>query len=195
MAFESPLISRLDAVNTMLMSMGEPSINSLEGAAVDANMANDLITEVSTAVQNKGWHWNTEVHKLSPSNTGEINLPANTARVDAIRESRGTDVVQRGLRLFDRENNSYVFATALTLELIVILDFAELPLSAKRYIVTRAARLLQERLLGSDTLSKFTQNDEATAWLDLMEAETQTRGDNMLSGSWSVASILARGNF
>lgn len=188
-------LTKLDAVNIMLSSMGEPQINSLDGVAVDAQMAASLIDETSMTVQSMGWHWNREIHSLSPDTNGEIVLPANTARIDTVNGSQTTDVVQRGQRLFDVANNTYQFTDPLEVEIFVILEFEDLPLPAKNYITIRAARILQQRLLGSDTLYKFVQQDEQTAWIALQTDNAAVTDANMLTDSWSVGRILSRGFF
>lgn len=192
--FNTPM-TKLDAVNVCLSSMGEPVINSLDGASVDAQMASDLVDETSRSVQSAGWHWNRERHTISPDVNGQIVLPANTARVDTIEGDRSTDVIQRGGKLFDRYNNTYQFSNPLVLEITVILPFEDMPLAAKEYVTYRAARILQARLLGSDSLFRFTQLDEQTSYLNLLRDEAEVTDNNMLYDSWQTHSILSRGYF
>jgi len=195
MTFPINPMTKLDAVNICLSSMGEPTVNSLDGAAVDAQMASDLIDEQTRAVQAIGWHWNRETHTLSPNVAGEIVLPSNTLRVDSINESRSVDVVQRGLKLFNRETTSYIFDKPLTVELYVQLPFEELTFSAKNFITVRSAKLLQSRLLGSETLNKYLQTNEQTAWTVLMQEEADVYDGNMLYDSASTNAIVSRGYF
>lgn len=188
-------MTKLEAVNICLSSMGEPVVNTLDGAAIDAQMASDLIDETSRSVQGMGWHWNREKHTLSPNVNSEIVLPANTLRVDTIDDNRDTNVVYRGGKLFDVENASYQFSKELKLEIYVALPFEDLPYAAKQFITMRAARMLQQRLLGSETLAKFASADEQRAWVVLMQEETETYDGNVLYDSWSTRSILTRGYF
>lgn len=192
--YNSPM-TKLDAVNICLSSMGEPVINSLDGASVDAQMASDLIDETSRSVQAEGWHWNRERHTITPNFNSEIVLPANTARIDTIEDNRDTDVIQRGGKLFNRKDNTYTFDEPLKVEIFVILPFEDLPLAAKNLITYRAARILQQRLLGSETINKFNQQEEQRAWLTMLQDEADVADHNMLYDSWQTYSILARGNF
>lgn len=194
MAVNTPM-TKLDAVNICLSSMGEPVINTLDGASVDAQIAADIVEEVSRSVQTEGWHWNRERHILSPNTNKEILLPSNTARIDTIEDDTSIDVIQRGIRLFNRITNSYIFDKPLRLRIYVILLFEDLPLAAKNYVTYKAARLFQQRVLGSETLHKFGQEDERRAWLTLLQAESDTGDYNMLTDSWQTASILSRANF
>jgi hypothetical protein len=195
MSFPITPLTKLDAVNICLSTMGEPTVNTLDGAAVDAQMASDLVDETSRSVQGIGWHWNREKHTLSPNVNSEIILPANTLRVDTVDYDRTTDVVQRGGKLFDVENSTYTFDKELKVEVYVQLSFEELPFAAKQFITMRAARLLQQRLLGSDTLYKFSAQDEQRAWTVLMQEETEVADGNMLYDSWDTRKIVSRGYF
>lgn len=194
MSFTISPMTKLDAVNICLSSMGEPVVNSLDGAAVDAQMASDLVDETSRSVQSMGWHWNYERHTLSPDVNGEIVLPQNTLRVDTIQDNRTTDVVQRGLKLFDVNNATYQFTDPLKVEMFVQLPFEDLPTSAKQFITVRASRTLQQRLLGSDTLDKYTKEAEMRAWVLLMQEEADTIDANMLD-AWQTQRIIQRGYF
>jgi len=195
MAYFNTPMTKLDAVNICLSSMGEPMINALDGSSVDAQMASDLIDETSRTVQAEGWHWNRERHLLIPNTLNQINLPANTARVDTVEDSRTTDVIQRGGKLFNRYENTHTFTDPIRLEIYVILPFEDMPLAAKNYVTYKSARLFQQRVLGSETLSKFNQNDEQRAWLTLLQEEADVADYNMLDDSWQTASILNRHHF
>ena len=188
-------MTKLDAVNIALSSMGEPVINTLDGASVDAQMAADLVDETSRSIQSQGWQWNRERHVLSPNVNNQIVLPANTARVDTVETDRPTDVIQRGGKLFDRANNTYTFDKTLILEIYVILPFEDLPLAAKNAIAYKAAMILQQRLLGSETLYKFAQAEAQRAWLTLLQEEAEVGDHNMLYDSWQTSSILNRSSF
>lgn len=188
-------MTKLQAINICLSAMGEPVINSLDDAAVDAQMASDIVDETTSSVQSEGWDWNTEKHTLSPTVDGFILLPDNTIRVDTIEADAGTDVIQRGLKLFNRDTSSFIFTKPLRLSLTVILSFDDLPFTAKQFIAIRAARVFQQRSLGSDTLYKFDQADEQRAWAVLMQEEAETMDANILRDNWSTSSIVNRWHF
>lgn len=194
MAYYNAPMTKLDAVNLCLSSMGEPQISTLSGDVLDAQIASDLIDETSRSVQSRGWHWNLEKYKLSPNQAGQISLPPNTARVDSIKNSE-FDVVQRGTRLFNRTDNTYQFTTTVEVELYVLLPFEELTLSAKNYIALRSARILQQRLLGSEVLFKFNQIDENQAWIVLLQEEADVGDYNVLYDNNSTGSMLMRNNY
>lgn len=188
-------MTKLDAVNICLSAMGEPKINSLDGSAIDAQIASDLIDETSRSVQSRGWHWNRDKYNLSPNVAGEIALPSNTARIDTVDGDRNVDVIARGTKLFNKETNSTIFTDPLTLEIYVFLEFDDLPYAAKQYITMRSSRLFQQRVLGSPALSEYSQEEERQAYLVLLQDESETGDYNMLYDSASTYSILDRSNF
>jgi hypothetical protein len=186
-------VSKLDAVNICLSSIGEPKVVSLEDSGVDALMAADIIDETSRSVQLRGWHWNREIHTISPDNSGFLNLPANTGKVDSVGTSYDVDVVQRGMRLFNRATNSYVFTKAIQVELFAILAWDDLSATIKDYIAAAAAMVLQQRILGSTELDGYLKAKATSAWHELIRDDLANSDNNMLTDSYTTQSMLSRG--
>lgn len=187
--------TELEAVNLMLDVIGESPITTLQDSAVvDAVKAKQVLSEVSRAVQSIGWHFNTEENYVLVPTVfeKEIQLPANCLQVRTVYPNETTDVAQRGQRLYDRQKHSFQFDNGLTVDMIILLPFEELPETARYYIAIRAARVFQARTVGSETLYKFTADDEAMALASLKKAEGRTRKVNMFTSSWSVAKNLQR---
>lgn len=191
------MTSELDAVNIMLGTIGESPINSLDAATgvVDAVTARAILSEVSVQVQEEGWHFNTEYEFiLTPSlDTKEIYVPANTIEVDASEYDRNNiDVAIRGNRLYDRKNKTFQFQQDIKADLTILLEFNELPQAARHYITVRAARVFQQRVIGSDTLGSFTERDEARALRSMRRYESKTADYNILTGNYSVMRTIDR---
>ena len=187
------LTTELDAINTMLSIIGEAPVNSVEDTGViDAVLARQILTETSRQVQATGWHWNIEYGvKLQPTfpTPGDIYVPANTISVDA--EDTSIDVVQRGVRLYDRKNRTYKFSSPITVTLKLLLEFEELPQIARHYIMIRSGRIFQDRVVGSQTLAGFNEKDEKVALVTLRNDEAEN-GDYNVMSNWSVGRVLAR---
>ena len=188
--------TELDAINIMLGTIGESPINSLDAATgvVDAVTARSILSEVSVQVQEEGWHFNTEYEfDLNPSlDTKEIYIPANAIEVDTSPYDRDYDVAIRGQRLYDRGNKTYSFTKSLKCDLTVLLEFNELPQAARHYITIRAARVFQQRVVGSDTLGSFTEKDEARALRSMRRYEARTADYNILTSNYSVMRVIDR---
>ena len=189
------MTTELDAVNIMLGTIGESPINSLDAATgvVDAVTARSILAEVSVQVQEEGWHFNTDYEfDLTPDNSGFIYVPSNAIEVDTSPYSRDYDVAIRGNRLYDRGNKTYVFSKPLKADLTILLEFNELPQAARHYITVRAARVFQQRVVGSDTLNGFTQADESRALRAIRRYEARTADYNILTSNYSVMRVIDR---
>jgi hypothetical protein len=188
-------MTKLEAVNICLSVMGQPKVTDLSGSAVDAEIAADLIDEVSREVQNKGWHWNREQHELPPTAGNEIVVPDNAIRIDTDRTDLLINVTVRGNRLFNLTDNTYTFTTPVKVGFIVYLEFDELPASAKDFIAKKAARLFQERMLGSTTLTQFQAEDLARLWAEMQREDIAAGDYNALRDNYTVATMINRGSF
>lgn len=157
--------TELEVVNQMLGTIMEAPINSLLGVeSLDAQKAIGILAEESRALQQTGWNFNTEVaYPLAQDAfTGEITLPLNCLSVDASPEVP-LDLIQRGNRLYDRGNHTYVIGKTVKVDMTILLPFNDLPEVARRYIAVKSCRVFQKRQVGSTTLDAFTQEDENTA--------------------------------
>ena len=184
--------TELEAINTMLSTIGESPVNAVEDTGnVDVVIARQILQTVSREVQARGWHFNTEInYTITPDSEGYLVLPNTVLKVDTVYPDSSKDVVVRGSRLYDREKHTYVFTDAVKVDMTILLTFDELPEVARNYVTIRASRIFQERVVGSDTLHAFNSQDEARAMVSLMEYEADTADLNILSGNYSVYRIL-----
>ena len=168
--------SKLDAVNSILLGIGEAPVNTLGSGLQEAEIAEVTLNNINREVQTVGWHFNTEVrYTLAKNSDGIINIPSNCLKVDvtAVLRDYNTDVVERNRQLYDRVKNSFIFTEDIETDIVVFLDFEAIPEAARRYITLRAARKFQENILGSSTLSKLQADEEKLALFALREAESE----------------------
>jgi hypothetical protein len=169
------LTTQLEAVNSMLGHIGESPVNSISSSAslpVSVSTAIAALNEISKEVQTEGWHFNTEIGvKYTPSN-GSITIGTDIIQFDPVDTS--VDIVQRGSTLFDRKNNTTTFTSDLTVNQVRLLDFDSLPEVARRYIILKASRVFQGRIIGSKELEALIARDEYTARANLLEADSRT---------------------
>lgn len=178
--------SFLEAVNRVLQMMGEAPVNSLNGQYGLALQAQDSLNDVSRKLQSEGWSFNTDREKLLQRNasTNQIAVGPNISRVviDAYRYP-ALDIVQRGDKLYDRYNNTYVFDQDLYVDMTIILEWEELPEHARQYITIKAGRQLQEAILGSVDLTKINLTAEMEAKALFLDEETVVNDHSMLRGN------------
>ena len=189
--------TKLEAINELLEAISESPVNSESNTGlVEADLAATRIDKISRQVQKRGWHWNTlKDYTIDPDTDGYIQLPAATLKVDTTGSSQHLDLVQRGLRLYDRDNNTFVINKSVKVDITLYLDFTDLPENARDFITMKSARKFQERLFGSSELSQFDRDDEQQAWFDLLDAESDAADYNMLRDNMSVFRIINRKYF
>jgi len=192
------LTSKLEAVNTMLSAIAESPVNQLGAEApADASLAENILDETIKEVQSEGWHFNSHYDwDLALDGDSKIPLPSNTVRVDIPKGQNSTiDIIQRGGYLYDRKGNTDVFTSSVSdVDIVFMLDWAEIPEVARRYMIIKAARVFGDRTLGSNQHHTFTMQDEMRALATLREYETDT-ADLTIFDHRDVSSSLDRGPF
>ena len=188
----------IQAVNMMLTTIGEQPIKNLNDNAglQDASIAQDILHSTSRQVQSKGWIFNTDLQVTkTPNGKGKFVVEPNILRVDSTSKKRSTteDIVERAGFLYDRENNTDVFASDATVVVdeITFLPFNSLPEVARRYIAVKAARIFHDRIVGSGELHRFFQEDELTAWAELLEYQSEV-GDFNIFDDYDTFRVLDR---
>jgi len=186
--------TELECINIMLAAIGEAPVNSLTGTVpVDVRMAQSTLTEVNKQVQSEGWSFNTEID-VTLTRDGNNNIPLGTdvLRVDAqTHDHPSIDPIQRGLKLYDRKNNTFVFDENLKCTVVYFRSFDELPEQARSYMTIKAARIFVDRLISDQSLRTYTQEDEIRARSVLMETDLSNADHNMLIGDPSISDAIS----
>lgn len=191
----SNIKSELAAVNACLSSIGEQPVNSLaQSQSSDVALARGIINEVMLGVQGRGWSWNREYAlPITPDADGNIFLPVNTMRVDvayASEDAARYAVTQRGSRLYDLRGHTFAFPATVTVDLVSLIPFEDLPAAASAYIATASVQLFQARQQGSSLVFRVGQ-DQATAALALLEQnEDEVTDFDSIHGNADVMQAL-----
>ena len=185
----SPM-DELEAVNLILRNDGESPVSSLSntgfGEAADALA---VLRQTSRSIQTSGWTFNTDYEmKFTPDTDGNIFLPKSTLWFTPAGLSKGHLYVQRAGKLYDPEENTFVFASPVYLDICTMQDFADMTEPARAYIAIVAARKFQGESTGSPAQDNITADDEMMAKVNLEKAESRVhrrgglRVPNALSG-------------
>lgn len=185
--------TKLEAVNIMLSAIGEAPVNRLSSGLVEAETAETILNQINRSVQAEGWHFNREKNvQVDPTYAGEIILAKNTIRADAMPEHNSEfDLTQRGGKMYDLTNHTFNIGKSIKLDIVYELDFVDLPAVARRYIAVKAARILQDQIVGAGDLHSFGQNDEMEALIQLKDFENETADFN-IANNYDVYRILDR---
>tara|TARA_R100000149_G_scaffold21888_1_gene8294 strand:- start:395 stop:1003 length:609 start_codon:yes stop_codon:yes gene_type:complete len=186
--------TELECINIMLAAIGEAPVNSLTGTVpVDVRIAQSTLTEVNKQVQAEGWSFNTEIDvTLTRNASNNIVLGTDVLRVDAqTHDHPSIDPIQRGLKLYDRKNNTFVFDEDLKCTVVYFRSFDELPEQARSYMTIKAARIFVDRLVSDQSLRTYTQEDEIRARSVLMETDLSNADHNMLIGDPAISDAIS----
>ena len=186
--------TELECINIMLAAIGEAPVNSLTGTVpVDVRIAQSTLTEVNKQVQAEGWSFNTEIDvTLTRNASNNIVLGTDVLRVDAqTHDHPSIDPIQRGLKLYDRKNNTFIFDEDLKCTVVYFRSFDELPEQARSYMTIKAARIFVDRMVSDQSLRTYTQEDEIRARSVLMETDLSNADHNMLIGDPAISDAIS----
>lgn len=178
------LMSELEAVNKILAVAGDSPVQTLDDDYIQADLALAVLTRASRKVQSAGWWFNEEErYPLIPDIGGLITLGTNV--ISAVANDDAGTVVQRGNRLYDRQERTYVFTQQVLVDTILMLDWTELPQSAREYITDVACTQYNNDFFGSNDIRENLAKNEQMTYLILKQEDTDSRDINMLSNSRS----------
>lgn len=184
----------LDAVNEMLMSIGQAPVNSLSTTGIrDLSIAVYTLGFVSRQVQSQGWYYNRDEYVLW---TADINtrypIPANMLSVRFFDSTRNGAIV--GGFLYDADNHSNTFPNDPTLyvDTIAMYDYNSLPQEARNYIGVRAARVFCGKVLGAPENYKTASDDEVLALAAMKREHNRNKRSNLFRTSAAANRIYNR---
>ena len=189
MTTPTAMMTKLDAVNLMLASIGQSPLNTLSGTIPkDGAKAVLSLDTALREVLTQGWSFNSDWnYPLSPSE-GKIDVPATSIFVDP---TYGQPYVMRwdtdGLRLYDTDKRSFdEFTGDVKVDIIWLFDFEQIPQHARMYIATKAGRKYQAGIMASAILYEFTKEIEAEAYAGFRRLELRQKDFNINKHSVAV---------
>lgn len=180
--------TELDAVNSILMSVGESPVNTLDTQSPEVAIAQNTLRQVCREIQSEGWVFNTEYEYPFPTNTSdEILIPPTVLQLDVNRYQHADnyDVIRRNGKLYDRYSHSYKFPDLETMycDVVWFFEFADIPQVFRDYITARSARIAGIRMVSDAETTKLLEADEALARALALEYDTQQADYNMFNSS------------
>lgn len=183
-------LTEIDAVNEMLISIGQAPVSTLSTGIRDVSIARTQLHNVSRAVQSRGWSFNSDhKYEFAFDGNGKIAVPTNAFKLDSVFAYQ--DFVQRNdpaddtMRLWDKVNHTFDISAnhlgPIYMDVVWFYAFEEIPQYARNYIALRAARKFQATVIGSQILHYFTKEDELAAYAEFLEADGEIEDANILN--------------
>lgn len=179
------LTTELEAVNEMLNAIGEGQVSSLDTGNADVQQCVRLLRDHSRKCQSKGWWFNREEDfTITPDIDGNLILPVNALKVDPTGDDRyNKQFIQRGTRLYDPVNHTFAFTEPVTVEMVVGLEWDQLPQTARSYITASAGLEFTDTDFANEVRHAFTKARRDEAYLELLREDAEASDHNMLRDS------------
>jgi len=172
-------LTKLQAINEILTSVGETAMLTLVAGATDATNAEVILDAEARKLLARGWAFNTdERFTLANNSDGRVPVPADVLQIDATDPD--LDYVQRGGFLWDRARNTDLLWAPAECRVVRDLPFESCPYHIQRQIVARAAQKYQRSYVGSPQLDGFATEETLMATADGADAEADSDDYNVL---------------
>jgi len=180
--------TELDAVNSILMSVGESPVNTLDTQSPEVAIAQNTLRQVCREIQSEGWVFNTEYeYPFQVDSSDEVIIPPTVLQLDLNRYQHADnyDVIRRDGKLYDRYSHSYKFPNIDTLycDVIWFFEFEDIPQVFRDYITARAARIAGIRMVSDAETTKLLEADEALATALVLEYDTKQADYSIFNSS------------
>ena len=174
--------TELSAVNSILGSIGQAPVTTLDYKNPEVAMVARTLVEVCNQCQSEGWVFNTEyAYPLLPDSNNEIKIPENVLQMDASDcEPPWLDTVKRDGKLYDKLNHTYKFDRKIYYDIVWKFAFEDLPHPFKQYITFKAARMIAGKMTVDVELFKVLQEQEAISRAIILEYECNQGDYNFL---------------
>jgi hypothetical protein len=177
------MTTELEAVNEIITQAGYTKITTVGEitSVAEASDAKDILDRISREEQSKGYYFNSEDKvEITLDGSGEYTIPSDILRIDPYYQYK--KYVQRAGKLYDIEDQTSVLGNSgdtIEVNLVRLIDFADLPETAKRYILKRAQRTYLTRYHGEPMLLEIAHKDE-------LEAKAAFDADNFESSDFNM---------
>lgn len=191
--------SEQDAVNSILMSVGESPVNTLDTQSPEVAIAQKTLRQVCREVQAEGWSFNTEIEfPMAVDNNDEIEFPSTALQVDVNRYKHGDnyDIVRRTrtlpsgqqvVHLYDRYKHTYKFTdlteNILYCDVIWLYEFDDMPQPFRDYVTAKASRIASNRMIASPEANEVMSPDETLARASCIQYDTNQADYNIFQDS------------
>lgn len=212
-------LSRLDAVNEMLLQSGEALVSDLDGqSGVDTSIAEHILDQKITEFAMRGIAQNMAVRKFTPDETGRVLLPTNTlsARVvdyTGVADSDAAELVQSlgdNLQIYGLSGDTtpYVFNVGTgtdifdsdvecTIKLVFDISFENMDVSIQKAVIYTAARSYQMLSQGDPAADQYLSQMESYYEGKAKGWDNTSKNRNVLDSNTALRAVLrgTRGSY
>lgn len=169
--------TELDAVNTILASVGQAPVTTIDESNPEVALVYNTLLQVSREVQAEGWSFNREFdYPLVPDNNNNVAITYNMLQVALSATNfnyKGKSGTIRNGKLYDKINHTFEWTDdEVYVDIVWLFDWEDLPQPIKDYIVARSAVQAATRLLADQGQMRMLQENEFYTRAQALEHET-----------------------
>jgi hypothetical protein len=186
--------SKLMAVNSCLQAAMEAPVSSLTGnSGLNVQVAIAIIDEVARRLCGDGYSFNTFTTTLSLDADNKIPVDSSYVSIDWPDPTGypSVELTERDGYLYDVTNDTDIFENDVSVSVIKLLDFEDLPQHARDYVLAKSIRMYTDRTVGSGALGQFTRQDEQETWARFRRTELKL-GDYGILDAENYRRIILR---
>jgi len=187
-------LTELEAVNGLLALIGEAPVSTITDTGLaDVNLATQMLRNNSRSVQTRGWSFNVDTeYTITRDTSNFINIPSN-ALVVAPTNWTGVRAVQRGSKMWDLENKTFVFSNDLLVDIVWFQPFNELPDHARQYIYASAGFDFAKSQMAAPTIVQSANQEMVESRSLFKQVERRIAHPNVYRDSFTTSLDLYRG--
>ena len=184
--------TELDAINSILMSVGESPVNSTTVQSPEVVIAQNTLQQVCREVQAEGWKFNTEQeYPITLDTNNHCIIPNNVLQIDTnhYKHLNDFDVVRKkdsGIwKLYDQTEHRFNFENInegkIYVDIIWMVEFEEMPQVFRDYCTIRASRIASNRMVNNPQSAEMIGVDEQLARALAVEYDTKQADYNIFN--------------
>ncbi len=195
------MYTELELVNHILFTLGESTTPTLETQHPAVQNARAILMSYNKEFQGLGWWFNRELNlKLLPNAEGKVRVPTEALSfrvtkcvLEARSPAQKARFVKRGNFVYDTLEHTDVLNCAVWADIIVLLDYSDLPQAAGAYLKHWAA---EQAFLADDgdiQVKRELGINTATARAMLKQEEMKSIGVNAFDRPMAQQLLLGAG--
>ena len=166
------LDTELSAVNSILGAIGQSPITTLNFENPEVAVIYNILKECNIDIQSEGWSFNKEDHvKYVPDSNKNVKLPSNVLQFslhDGL-DNKSQRLIIRNGKVYDKVDHTDEFTVDLSLDVIWLQKFEDIPQVFRRYIIYCASSRAAAQLVANPQLVTMLQQKEAYARATCLE--------------------------
>ena len=166
------LDTELSAVNSILGAIGQSPITTLNFENPEVAVIYNILKECNIDIQSEGWSFNKEDHvKYVPDSNKNVKLPSNVLQFslhDGL-DNKSQRLIIRNGKVYDKVDHTDEFTVDLSLDVIWLQKFEDIPQVFRRYIIYCASSRAAAQLVANPQLVKMLQQKESYARATCLE--------------------------